>query len=227
MFRSGYTSTFSVLSAFTSGIALFNLARTWSKDSLNGAFVDLVAFYQHLFFPLITFLRAHASWVVPPWDNNVLMLVIAMVALNARSLGRHFESRFESEATTGEFAGRGSVVAQVRIGLTVAYAHLLGAESIGMSGARITPLTTSTITATSFALFICLLAIPYVRAIAAGGMVFSAVALAFSVLSRGRLTLVKEGKEGVQWLNKTMFAMHYLGAIIGAVVFYLLNRSAG
>lgn len=226
MIRSGYTSTVSLLSAASSGVALFNLARRWADVGLYGAFAGIGEFYQRLFFPTIEYVRSHASWIVPPWDNNTVVLMVAMFALNAKSVGRHFELKFESEATSPQFAGKGSIVAQTWLGLTVAFAHFAGAADIGMRGFRITRLTASTITFACFAFMLCILAIPYVRGFVVGLSLFTGASMLLSAVSAGRLALLKEGDEGVKWLNQQVFARHYLGAAIGAVVFYCLNYAS-
>src|SRR5262245_50279958 len=102
MLGKAYASSARVLSTLVGGFALFNLVRKTASVGLNGIFVDMVAFYQGLFFPIIDRLRLHApAWAIPNWDHNVIVLVVLMCGVNARSLSRHFEEVFELDSVAG------------------------------------------------------------------------------------------------------------------------------
>ncbi len=221
MVKSAFSSTTALLGTVTSGVALFNFTRQVANVGLNGFFVDLVAFYQGWTFPVLEFVRARAPWMVPSWNPNFTILVIAITAIHAKSVSSHFVLKFEREADPRVKINTGGVVRQIWLGLKVIGAYFGGAESVSVYGS-VTKVTAGSMTVAAFLLMTFgVVCIPYVRNVLAIGLM-TGVAMVIMTAIRGT-----DGSEfGAEFLNQRVFAMHYLGAVLGAVVFFVLNRYA-
>lgn len=215
MLRSAYTSTTAILGSITSAIALFNFAAQYFEIGLFGIVADFIAYYQELFFPAIDFLKSHVPWMIPDWNKNIVVLVASVVAIHARSTAQHFVRKFADEATSDRVIGEGSRVAQISVGLRIALAHFAGAASIGGAGRHLSTLSASTITAFVFLLFVSLgIFTPYIRNLVVVFLAVSVVLFISSLWSKNT---------SVIFLNRRVFALHYLGAIVGAAVIFALN----
>jgi hypothetical protein len=218
MLKSSYSSASRVLSVLVAGVALFNLGRQYANIGLNGVFIDLIDFYQRLLFPIIDVLKSKVYWMVPDWNKNLTVLIVTICAIHARSLSRHFELAFDADAGQSDRTGKMPVVAQILIGLRIAFAFFAGAAAIRGRGMRLSPVTSGTITTAAFVMLVSVaVLVPYVRAVFAALLIVSALLLMTSVLFR---------YEGVKFTNKRVFAMQYLGAVFAAIALFALNRYA-
>ncbi len=209
------------VSTVVAGVALFNLGRQYWQISLNGIVVDLIGFYQEVFFPLIELAKANTSpWMVPDWNKNLIVLVLIVVAINARSLSMRFEQVLEEDAQGSCHLGSMPIWVQVNIGLQVAFAFMAGAASIRGSGSRMGAITALTIATATFIGFVAMaLLIPYVRA------VFTTL-LFVSMTCFAVVMVCKRETSSVKFNNNRVFANQYFGALLAALTLFALNRYA-
>ncbi len=215
-----------IISSLVGGIALFNLSHQVFDIGLNGVFVELINWYGKIFFLPIEYLNSIADWCIPEWNNNLIVLIVIVCMLNARSLSYQLQQKFHAAE---ESLSDAPVFIQIRVGAQVMLAWLLGAYDVRCPFS-LSPIAVNIMTFIAFTAFVTVsLFIPYARYLFSASMLLTA-----SVIMLYALRLIKidiKGNvaedDGFIRTNINIFSNTYLSALAAFIIFFALNRYVG
>jgi len=206
------------MSILVGGISLFNLTRKAFDVGLNGVLIDIVSYYQNIFYPFIEYINIHIDWLIPEWDKDIIMLIVFIVAINSRSFAQHSMQSMVSSNESSKI-GIKHYFSSIKLGVITVLLFFSGSNKTIKERPASVLLATSSATVASFIFLLTLaLFIPYLRVLTSFLAILSAVIFLAHVF---RLV-----ESNMSFTNKKIFSTHYIGAIIGMLVFFSLNLYA-
>ncbi len=212
-----------VISSLVGGIALFNLSHQILDIGLNGVFIDLINWYGQIFFFPLEFLDSIADWIIPDWNKNLMVLIVILSMLNARSISYQIQLKFQDAEHSLADA---PFFTQVVVGAKIMLAWLLGAYDVEYPFSLST-LAVATMTLIAFTAFVTItLFIPYLRYITSFSFLMTSC---FIMLYALRLIEKKhKGNEnkadGFIQTNINIWSNTYLSAIAALIIYFAFNR---
>ena len=220
------TNSLKFISSLVGGIALFNLSHQVFDIGLNGVFVELINWYGKIFFLPIEYLNSIADWCIPEWNKNLIVLIVIVCMLSARSISYQLQQKFQAAEKSLSDA---PVFIQIRVGAQIIFAWLFGAYDVRYPFS-LSPLAVNVMTFIAFmALVIGALIIPYVRYLVSASMLLTA---SFIMLYALRLIKIDtkgdvEEADGFKRTNINIWSNTYLSALVAFIIFFALNRYVG
>ncbi|WP_157633697.1 hypothetical protein [Thioflavicoccus mobilis] len=212
-----------IISSLVGGVALFNLSHQVFDIGLNGVFVELINWYGQIFFFPIEYINSKANWCIPDWNKNLIVLIVIVCMLNARSISYELQRKFQAAEESLDDA---PVFVQIGVGAKIISIWLLGAYDCRYPFS-LSPIAVNVMTAIAFIAFVTgALFIPYIRYVVSGAaLINSSVIMLYALrLVKSELNRNAEEADGFMRTNINIWSNTYLSASAAFIVFFALNR---